>query len=353
MKTRPWKSGLAGVGLLDSPGSGARAGGQPSRSAPDDARSRRRHLRRALLRRATTRPTSNRPPADRKVTMIMNVVPGQEPSSGPNYYAFDDNVLYQFNVDNDRDGTADDVIYQVRFQTEVRTPGQFLATLGGGPLPPMSAIDGPGSEGMSRVQRYTVTELRDCKERAQGAEVPAEHRALRRRSSSPRCRPTSVRARCRTYASAAAAGHPHRRGDRHPRLRRPVAARPSPSTSAPSSTPSTCASRTPRRSRWLRPPLPGADGGRGRERLREPVRHQRLQRLQRELDRRSRCRSRASRRTARRPTWRTACVGLYASTLAPGAHRARRRARPRARGPAAAQGRPRTSCRSRAWATRW
>ncbi len=37
-----------------------------------------------------------RPAADRKVTLIMNVVPGQEPSSGPNYYAFDDNVLYQF-----------------------------------------------------------------------------------------------------------------------------------------------------------------------------------------------------------------------------------------------------------------
>ncbi len=110
----------------------------------------------------------DRAPADRKVTMIMNVVPGQEPSSGPNYYAFDDNVLYQFNVDNDRDGKADDVLYQVRFQTELRTPGQFLATLGGGPLPPVSAIDGPGSEGMSRVQRYTVTELRDCAERSKG-----------------------------------------------------------------------------------------------------------------------------------------------------------------------------------------
>src|SRR5215475_6278176 len=110
----------------------------------------------------------SRDPADRKVTLIMNVVPGQEPSSGPNYYAFDDNVLYQFNIDNDRDGRAHDTIYQVRFQTEVRTPGQFLATLGGGPLPPITAIDGPGSEGMSRVQRYTVTEMRDCKERSKG-----------------------------------------------------------------------------------------------------------------------------------------------------------------------------------------
>ena len=109
-----------------------------------------------------------RQPADRKVTLIMNVIPGQEPSSGPNYFSFDDNVLYEIKVDNDRDGQASDVIYQFRFQTETRTPDQFIATLGGGPLPPVSAIDGPGSEGLSRVQRYTVTELRGCKERAKG-----------------------------------------------------------------------------------------------------------------------------------------------------------------------------------------
>src|SRR6266852_956487 len=36
---------------------------------------------------------------DRRVTLIMNVLPGQEPGSGPNYYAFDDNVLYVLHVD--------------------------------------------------------------------------------------------------------------------------------------------------------------------------------------------------------------------------------------------------------------
>src|SRR5215470_18944368 len=58
-----------------------------------------------------------RQPADRRVTLIMNVIPGQEPSSGPNYFSFDDNVLYEIKVDNDRDGQAGDVIYQFRFQT--------------------------------------------------------------------------------------------------------------------------------------------------------------------------------------------------------------------------------------------
>ena len=65
---------------------------------------------------------------DRRVTLIMNVLPGQEPGSGPNYYAFDDNVLYVLHVDNDRDGIAEDVNYEFRFKTEVRNPGQFIAT---------------------------------------------------------------------------------------------------------------------------------------------------------------------------------------------------------------------------------
>lgn len=96
---------------------------------------------------------------DRKVTLVMNVVPSQEPSSGPNYFAFDDNVLYQLHVDNDRDGAAEDVVYEFRFQTEQRNPDQFIATVA---IPPVTAPDGPGAAGMSRVQRYTVTEYRGC-----------------------------------------------------------------------------------------------------------------------------------------------------------------------------------------------
>jgi hypothetical protein len=103
--------------------------------------------------------------ADRKVTLVMNVIPSQEPGSGPNYFAFDDNVLYTLNVDDDQDGGADDVVYQIRFQTEVATPDQFLATLA---LPPVTALEGPNAAGMALRQRYTVTELRNCKEKSKG-----------------------------------------------------------------------------------------------------------------------------------------------------------------------------------------
>src|ERR1700739_807528 len=61
-----------------------------------------------------------RKPDDRRVTFILNVNPGQDPSDGPNYFNFDDKVLYAINIDNDRDGRADDIVYEFRFKTENR-----------------------------------------------------------------------------------------------------------------------------------------------------------------------------------------------------------------------------------------
>ncbi len=101
-----------------------------------------------------------RPLAERRVAFIMNVVPGQEPGSGPNYFAFDDHVLYVLHVDHNRDGAADDINYEFAFQTETENPDQFLATLGGGPLPPIDRLDAPG---LARKQRFTVTEVRNCR----------------------------------------------------------------------------------------------------------------------------------------------------------------------------------------------
>src|SRR5262249_5601231 len=101
-----------------------------------------------------------RPVGERKVTLIMNVVPGQEPGAGPNYFAFDDNVLYVLHVDNSHDGQADDINYEFRFATTVDSPDQFIATLGGGPLPPIDTLD---PAGLSRKQRFTVTEVRNCR----------------------------------------------------------------------------------------------------------------------------------------------------------------------------------------------
>ena len=109
----------------------------------------------------------DRAAGDRKVTLIMNVIPGQEPGSGPNYFSFDDNVLYQFIIDNDRSGGGlDNVVYEVGFKTEVTDPRKFIRPVAGVPnvpsLPPVTALEGAGAAGLASIQRYTVTELRNC-----------------------------------------------------------------------------------------------------------------------------------------------------------------------------------------------
>ena len=115
----------------------------------------------------------SRAPADRRITFILNVNPGQDPSDGPNYYNFDDDVLYAVNIDNNRDGKAEDIVYEFRFKTENRpiggpggltSPVPYLGnphiTALGGLLQGITALDGAGSEGLTRRQTYTVTEVR-------------------------------------------------------------------------------------------------------------------------------------------------------------------------------------------------
>src|SRR5687768_3098085 len=102
---------------------------------------------------------------DDKIVLIMDVIPGEEPSAGPNYYNFDPTVLYAFNVDNNIDGKADDVRFEFEFKTEirgvVRDLGLFLSYVA---VPgPITALDGAGSEGLGLRQTYTVTMVKDGK----------------------------------------------------------------------------------------------------------------------------------------------------------------------------------------------
>jgi hypothetical protein len=113
-----------------------------------------------------------------RVTFIMNVDPFLEPSNGPNFFPFDPNVLYQIKIDNDHDALAD-VTFNIRFQTQIRAPQLFTGFAGAGaglnapknspppvapgtPIvpPAITALDGPGSAGLSLRQTYTVTMYR-------------------------------------------------------------------------------------------------------------------------------------------------------------------------------------------------
>ena len=129
----------------------------------------------STLLSATTRRTWLALQPIRRVTFIANVNPGQDPSDGPNYFNFDDEVRYAINIDNDRDGKADDIVYEFRFKTENRpivaagdltSPLPYLGNphiTSALPLQGITALDGPGSEGLTRRQTYTVTEIRHGK----------------------------------------------------------------------------------------------------------------------------------------------------------------------------------------------
>jgi len=82
------------------------------------------------------------------VTMIANYIPLEQPASGPNFYSFDDTVLYEIKVDNNGDG-RDDLAYQFRFHTATRNPNTFLYNTG-----PISSL---GDTNWNRPQTYSVT----------------------------------------------------------------------------------------------------------------------------------------------------------------------------------------------------
>lgn len=52
------------------------------------------------------------------VTLIANYIPLQEPSGGPQWFRFDDTVLYEIKIDNNGDG-VEDVTYQFQFNTRI------------------------------------------------------------------------------------------------------------------------------------------------------------------------------------------------------------------------------------------
>jgi Domain of unknown function (DUF4331) len=82
------------------------------------------------------------------VTMIANYIPLEAPASGPNFYSFDDSVLYEIKIDNNGDG-ADDIGYQFRFHTATRNGNTFLYNIG--PIDSLSDTD------WNRPQTYSVT----------------------------------------------------------------------------------------------------------------------------------------------------------------------------------------------------
>jgi len=80
------------------------------------------------------------------VTLIMNYIPGESPAGGPNFYEFGEDVLYEFVIVGDAD-----VVYQFRFQTQIKNPNTFLYNTG--------QITSLTSASWNRVQTYSVARV--------------------------------------------------------------------------------------------------------------------------------------------------------------------------------------------------
>jgi len=86
-----------------------------------------------------------------RVVLIANFIPLEFPSSGPNFWKFDDNVLYEIMVDNTGDA-VEDITYQFRFTTQIANANTFLYNTG-----QVTSIDDPD---LNVRQLFTLTEVR-------------------------------------------------------------------------------------------------------------------------------------------------------------------------------------------------
>ncbi len=82
-------------------------------------------------------------------TFVMNVIPFEDPSGGPNFYKFGDDVKYTLNIDNNGDANPD-IQYDFRFTTSVANPGSFLYNTN-----QVTSLNDPD---LNVKQTYTVTE---------------------------------------------------------------------------------------------------------------------------------------------------------------------------------------------------
>jgi len=103
------------------------------------------------------------PDAPDTTTLIANYLPFQNPPGGPNFYSFDDNVLYDIKIDNNGDAVPD-ITYQYKFTTTTQNPKTFLYNTG-----PIKSLDDP----MWNIrQTYSLTKITAAGSTVLGTDIP-------------------------------------------------------------------------------------------------------------------------------------------------------------------------------------
>lgn len=98
-----------------------------------------------------------------RVVLISNWIPLQKPESGPNFWYFDDQALYDIRVDNNGDA-LEDVSYQFQFSTSRQTGNTFLYNTG--------AVTSLTDPDLNIRQTYTLTQVRNGRARVLGTGLP-------------------------------------------------------------------------------------------------------------------------------------------------------------------------------------
>ncbi len=101
--------------------------------------------------------------APETTTLIANYLPFQNPAGGPNFYSFDDNVLYDINIDNNGDAVPD-ITYQYKFTTTTQNPKTFLYNTG-----PIKSLDDPN---WNIRQTYSLTKITAAGSTVIGSDIP-------------------------------------------------------------------------------------------------------------------------------------------------------------------------------------
>ena len=110
----------------------------------------------------------------RNIALAASWIPFEGPEGGPNYYEWDDRVLYDIHVDNDGDALAD-VTYTLSSRTEVQNPNTFLYNTG--------RISSLNDRDWNRRQTISVTETWEAG--AQPLNTPRVNRLVRNRLTTP------------------------------------------------------------------------------------------------------------------------------------------------------------------------
>lgn len=95
------------------------------------------------------------------VSLISNWIPFEEPTEGPNYYRFSDNVLYKIAVVVNDGGSLNEALtYLIRFHTAVVNGNTFLYNTGLIGAPPSPSDPSSQYTNLNIQQSYTLTEVR-------------------------------------------------------------------------------------------------------------------------------------------------------------------------------------------------